>query len=100
MRERLAVPRPVDALLQEQERGQRGTARVHGERAGGERPTAAETAIPADRFAFDPKRKARPAGRRGHLAVAERRLYRRLIAKAVERFDGHLDRLKATRRTR
>ena len=33
---------PVDAMLREQERGQRGTARVHGERAGGERPTAQE----------------------------------------------------------
>ena len=33
---------PVDAVLQEQERGQRGTARVHGARAGGERATAQE----------------------------------------------------------
>ena len=42
MRERPGIRQPVDAVLQEQERGQRGTARVHGERAGGERPTAQE----------------------------------------------------------
>ena len=40
LREHLGVRQPVDAVLQGQERGQRGTARAHGERAGGEGPTA------------------------------------------------------------
>ena len=36
------IRQPVDAVLQKQERGQHGTARVHGERACGEPPTAQE----------------------------------------------------------
>ena len=51
-------------------------------------------------FAFDPERKAVLLVAADKSRVAERRLYRRLIGKADERFDRHLDRLKAARRTR
>ena len=51
-------------------------------------------------FAFDPERKAVLLVAADKSGVAERRLYRRLIGKADERFDRHLDRLKAARRTR
>lgn len=51
-------------------------------------------------FAFDPERKAVLLIAADKSGVAERRLYRRLIGKADERFDRHLDRLKAARRTR
>ena len=51
-------------------------------------------------FAFDPERKAVLLVAADKSGVAERRLYRRLIAKSDERFDRHLDRLKTARRTR
>ena len=51
-------------------------------------------------FAFDPERKAVLLVAADKSGVAERRFYRRLIGKADERFDRHLDRLKAARRTR
>ena len=51
-------------------------------------------------FALDPERKAVLLVAPNKSGVAERRLYRRLIGKADERFDRHLDRLKAARRTR
>ncbi len=51
-------------------------------------------------FAFDPERKAVLLIAADKSRVAERRLYRRLIRKADERFDRHLDRLNAARRTR
>jgi len=51
-------------------------------------------------FAFDPERSAVLLVAADKSRVAERRLYRRLIRKADERFDRHLDRLKAARRTR
>ena len=52
-------------------------------------------------FAFDPERKAVLLVAADKSGVGERRLYyRRLIGKADERFDRHLDRLKAARRTR
>ena len=51
-------------------------------------------------FAFDPERRAVLLVAADKSGVAERRLYRRLIGKADERFDRHLDRLKAARRTR
>ena len=50
--------------------------------------------------AFDPERKAVLLVAADKSGVAERRLYRRLIGKADERFDRHLDRLQATRRTK
>ncbi len=48
-------------------------------------------------FAFDPERKAVLLVGADKSGVAERRLYRRLIAKADDRFDRHLDRLRRTR---
>ena len=48
-------------------------------------------------FAFDPERKAVLLVAAEKSGVAERRLYGRLIAKADERFDQHLDRLTAAR---
>ena len=51
-------------------------------------------------FAFDPERKAVLLVAANKSGVAERPLYRRLIGKADERFDRHLDRPKAARRTR
>lgn len=51
-------------------------------------------------FAFDPERKAVLLVAADKSGVGERRFYRRLIAKADERFDRHVDRLKAARRTR
>ena len=51
-------------------------------------------------FAFDPERKAVLLVAADKSGVAERRLYRRLIRKADERFDRHVNRLKAARRTR
>ena len=51
-------------------------------------------------FAFDPERKAVLLVAADKSGVGQRRLYRRLIGKADERFDQHLDRLKAARRTR
>ena len=48
-------------------------------------------------FAFDPERKAVLLIAADKSAVAERRLYRRLIGKADERFDRHLDRLERPR---
>ncbi len=51
-------------------------------------------------FAFDPERKAVLLVAADKSGVAERRFYRRLIAKADERFDRHLDHLRAARRTR
>ena len=51
-------------------------------------------------FAFDPERRAVLLVAADKSGVAERRLYRRLIGKADERFDRHLDRLKAVRGTR
>ena len=51
-------------------------------------------------FAFDQERKAVLLVAADKSGVGERRFYRRLIAKADERFDRHVDRLKAARRTR
>ena len=51
-------------------------------------------------FAFDPERTAVLLVAADKSGVAERRFYRRLIGKADERFDRHLDHLKAARRTR
>ena len=51
-------------------------------------------------FAFDPERKAVLLAAADKSGGAERRPYRRLIGKADERFDRHLDRLMAARRTR
>ena len=51
-------------------------------------------------FAFDPERKVVLLVAADKFGVGERRLYRRLIGKADERFNRHLDRLKAARRTR
>src|SRR3972149_8976782 len=45
-------------------------------------------------FAFDPKRKAVLLVCGDKSGAGERRFYRRLIAKADERFDRHLARLK------
>ena len=51
-------------------------------------------------FAFDPERKAVLLAAADKSGVAERRLYQRLIGKADERFDRHIEHLKAARRTR
>ena len=51
-------------------------------------------------FAFDPERKAVLLVAADKSGIPERRLYRRLIGNADQRFDRHLDRLKAARRTR
>ncbi len=45
-------------------------------------------------FAFDPKRKAILLVAGDKSGGSEKRFYRLLIAKADERFDGHLSRLK------
>jgi hypothetical protein len=45
-------------------------------------------------FAFDPKRRAILLVAGDKAGVSEKRFYRRLIAKADERFDGHLAALK------
>jgi hypothetical protein len=49
-------------------------------------------------FAFDPKRKAILLVAGDKSGGREKRFYRRLIAKADERFDGHLSRLKKERK--
>ena len=49
-------------------------------------------------FAFDPKRKAILLVCGDKSGASERRFYRRLIAKADERFDRHLARLKKERK--
>ena len=51
-------------------------------------------------FAFDPKRQAILLVAGDKSGVSERRFYRRIIKKADERFDTHLDRLKDERRAR
>ncbi len=48
-------------------------------------------------FAFDPRRQAILLVARDKSGVSEKRFYRNLIAKADERFDGHLDRLRKER---
>jgi hypothetical protein len=48
-------------------------------------------------FAFDPKRKAILLVAGDKSGGSEKRFYRQLIAKADERFDGHLSRLKKER---
>ena len=45
-------------------------------------------------FAFDPKRKAIPLVAGDKSGGSEKRFYKQLIAKADERFDAHLARLK------
>ncbi len=45
-------------------------------------------------FAFDPKRRAILLVAGDKSGVGEKRFYRNLIAKADERFDGHLSRTK------
>ncbi len=49
-------------------------------------------------FAFDPKRKAILLVAGDKSGGSEKRFYRQLIAKADERFDGHLARLKKERK--
>ena len=49
-------------------------------------------------FAFDPKRKAILLVAGDKSGVSEKRFYRELIRKAVERFDAHLARLKKKQR--
>ena len=49
-------------------------------------------------FAFDPKRKAILLVAGDKSGVGEKRFYRQLIAKADNRFDAHLDRLKKERK--
>src|SRR5216683_1381591 len=49
-------------------------------------------------FAFDPKRKAILLVAGDKSGGSEKRFYRQLIAKADERFDGHLSRLKKERK--
>ncbi|MDE2704224.1 MAG: type II toxin-antitoxin system RelE/ParE family toxin [Gemmatimonadota bacterium] len=51
-------------------------------------------------FAFDPKRKAILLVAGAKSGISARRFYKRLIKKADERFDTHLDRLKKNRRPR
>ena len=48
-------------------------------------------------FAFDPRRQAILLVAGDKSGVSEKRFYRNLIAKADERFDGHLDRLRKER---
>ncbi len=50
-------------------------------------------------FAFDPKRKAILLVAGDKSGMSEKRFYKQLIAKADERFDMHLDRLKKKERT-
>lgn len=49
-------------------------------------------------FAFDPKRKAILLVAGDKSGMSEKRFYRQLIAKADERFDAHLNRLKRERK--
>ena len=49
-------------------------------------------------FAFDPKRKAVLLVAGSKSGVSEKRFYRQLIAKADERVDAHLNRLKEERK--
>jgi hypothetical protein len=49
-------------------------------------------------FAFDPERRAILLVAGDKSGVSERRFYKQLIAKADERFDGHLERLKKERK--
>ena len=49
-------------------------------------------------FAFDPKRKAILLVAGDKSGVSEKKFYRRLIAKADERFDAHLNRLRKKER--
>jgi hypothetical protein len=49
-------------------------------------------------FAFDPKRRAILLVAGDKSGVREKRFYRQLIAKADERFDAHLNRLKKERK--
>ena len=49
-------------------------------------------------FAFDPHRKAILLVAGDKSGVSEKRFYKRLIAKADERFDDHLNRLKKKER--
>ena len=49
-------------------------------------------------FAFDPKRKAILLVAGDKSGVSEKKFYRQLIAKADERFDVHLNRLKRKQR--
>ena len=51
-------------------------------------------------FAFDPERKAILLVAGDKSGVGEQRFYQQLIRKADNRFDLHLDKLKAERRTR
>ena len=51
-------------------------------------------------FAFDPERKAILLVAGDKSGVGEQRFYQQLIGKADHRFDLHLDRLKAERRTK
>ena len=51
-------------------------------------------------FAFDPERKAILLVAGDKSGVSEQRFYQQLIRKADHRFDLHLDKLKAERRTR
>lgn len=51
-------------------------------------------------FAFDPERKAILLVAGDKSGVREQRFYQQLIRKADHRFDLHLDKLKAERRTR
>lgn len=51
-------------------------------------------------FAFDPERKAILLVAGDKSGVGEQRFYQQLIRKADHRFDLHLDRLKAERRTK
>jgi len=50
-------------------------------------------------FAFDPKRKAILLVAGDKSGMSEKRFYKQLIAKADERFDMHLNRLKKKERT-
>ena len=51
-------------------------------------------------FAFDPERRGIVLVAGDKSGVSKRRFYRRLIQKADERFDAHLDRLRDERRPR
>jgi hypothetical protein len=49
-------------------------------------------------FAFDPKRKAILVVAGDKAGISEKKFYKRLIAKADDRFDAHLARLKQQER--
>lgn len=49
-------------------------------------------------FAFDPTQRAILLAAGDKSGIAERRFYSRLISRADERFDAHLDRLREARR--